>query len=73
LSRGKQADPRAHTTFRIEQLQGTLTKLDGDCATLILEDGTELVVAAPEMIYAEVGMTVTVGIDTDGTVVVRWL
>jgi hypothetical protein len=70
---GKQADPRGHTTFRVEQRLGTLTKLDCDRATLTLEDGTELVVTAPEMIYAEVGMTVTVSVDTDGTVVVRWL
>ena len=63
---------RLHS-FRIEERRGTLTKLDGDRATLTLEDGTELVVTAPEMIYAEVGMTVKVLVAEDGTVTVRWI
>jgi hypothetical protein len=38
-----------------------------------MEDGSEMVVTAPEMIYAEVGMTVTIVVADDGKVTVRWV
>jgi hypothetical protein len=74
LARGRAGPRGAEGRYipGIEERRGTLTKLEADRATLTLEDGTEVIVSAPEMVYAEIGMTVIVCVADDGTVTVRW-
>jgi hypothetical protein len=64
---------KAEVIARALERRGTITKLDADRATLTMEDGSEMVVTDPEMIYAEVGMTVEVVVTDDGTVTVKWI
>ena len=56
----------------VKERRGLVKELEGEKATLAMEDGSELVVTAPEVVCAKVGMKVTVIETEHGRPVLRW-
>lgn len=56
----------------MQQRHGKVTSLDGQEATLLMDDGSTLTLNVPEMIQVEVGTPVLVVDVGDGKPIVRW-
>jgi hypothetical protein len=56
----------------MQQRRGKVTSLDGQEATLLMDDGSTLTLSVPEMIQVEVGMPMLVVDVGDGKPIVRW-